>query len=207
GSEPRGDVSCAEARRAGDWRAAAEVGFVQIASTAPDALVEKVHQRFGELPRVGKRDVTGRQDLIEIAQKRRLERGLFPDGKENGDFVSAEDVIGDFEGPALAGARPDDDHRLRLVQELDARRTKVLRRKRATGIQFELGTESLAALGAIARQKVQAVWSAIDLSERVEYALHHRLLPVTRPGQRLTDEQPERSCNALDPGGLWNRRI
>src|SRR5262249_32871372 len=88
-------------------------------------LPEEFRERLSQLHRTSECDVADRHQLLEIAQQRRLERCLVPDRNEDRYFPPAEDVVGELEGAALTDTGPDDDHHVRLLQQLEARPTET----------------------------------------------------------------------------------
>jgi hypothetical protein len=121
---------------------------------------------------VRERDAADRHERVEIAQERGLQRQLVPDGHEDRDAVPAEDVVGQLEGAALAERCPDENHRLRLPQQLEPHIAKALGRERTARIALELRAERLTVLSLFG-QHIQPVPSAADVAQHIEHALNH----------------------------------
>jgi hypothetical protein len=157
-------------------------------------LLDEFRERFLQLHRIGERDVPDRHEVIEIPQQRRFDRRLFPDRKEDRYLLSAEDVVGELEGAALADAGPDDDHRVRLFQQLEARGPETSRGERQPGSQREPGAKRLVRFRASASQQPQRMRAAIELPQHVEYTLNDGSFSCVRPGERLPDEYSQGAC-------------
>ena len=113
---------------------------------------------------------------------------MFPDGEEHRDVGAAEDVVGDFEGRALAHAGANVDKRIGIAQQRQAVQAEILRCEGRAHRVLKMFPERGVGLRLRTADQAQAGKMAVDPLDFIDTFGNHAGLQFGRLRKGLADK-------------------